>query len=119
MVLPGGGCGTTAQHCGMHAPGKVRGPGAPLMLSTIAMCLLGASVLGFGRRGRRSTELRPERDVVGLDLGYFMIAFGLTVIAGVWHLRALHWALAGALVVVVNFVADLLYAWLDPRIQLA
>jgi len=27
--------------------------------------------------------------------------------------------LAGALVVVVNFVADLLYAWLDPRIQLA
>jgi len=77
--------------------------GAPLMLSTIAMCLLGASVLGFGRRGRRSKELRPERDVVELDLGYFMIAFGLTVIAGVWHLRALHWALAGALVVGYGF----------------
>jgi cation:H+ antiporter len=77
--------------------------GAPLMLSTIAMCLLGASVLGFGRRGRRSSELRPERDVVGLDLGYFMVAFSLTVIAGIWHVRALHWALAGALVVGYGF----------------
>jgi peptide/nickel transport system permease protein len=27
--------------------------------------------------------------------------------------------LAGALVVIVNFVSDVLYAWLDPRIQLA
>src|SRR5438309_10289528 len=42
--------------------------GAPFMLSTLAMFILGMSVLIFARGGRRSTELGGHRRVLLQDL---------------------------------------------------
>ena len=77
--------------------------GAPFMLSTMAMCLLGTSVLVFSRRGRRSSDLSPARHVVSQDLGYFLAMYSLALIAGLWHFKLYKWTLAAVLVVGYGF----------------
>lgn len=73
--------------------------GAPLMLSTLALALSGASGLAFaGRRGGDST-LRPRPDVVGMDLSFFLPMYAAAVIAGLAHLEVLRWVVAGLLVI--------------------
>ena len=56
--------------------------GAPLMLSTLAMFVLGASLLVFSRGGRRGTRLRAEASVVGNDLAFFVGMYSMAVLAG-------------------------------------
>lgn len=73
--------------------------GAPLMLSTLAMFVLGTSLLVFSRGDRRGTRLLAEASVVGNDLAFFVGMFGLAVLAGVLDVRALNWVLAPALLV--------------------
>jgi len=86
-----------------HPSGKSIGIGAilgaPFMLSTLAMFVLGVSVLIFARGGRRSTDLRGDRRVLLQDLGYFLVMYALALIAGLWHVRLFKWLLAGALLV--------------------
>jgi cation:H+ antiporter len=71
--------------------------GAPFMLSTLAMFILGVSVLIFARGGRRSTDLGGNRRVLLQDLGYFLAMYTLAVVAGVFHHSWFRWSLAGAL----------------------
>lgn len=52
--------------------------GAPLLLSTLAMLLIG--IFAAHRRGW-SGELRPERSGLNRDLSWFLLAFGLSAIA--------------------------------------
>jgi len=52
--------------------------GAPLMLSTIAFCLMG---LFAGRKRGWSDALRPERTGLTRDLSWFLMVFGLATIA--------------------------------------
>jgi cation:H+ antiporter len=73
--------------------------GAPFMLSTLAMFVLGVSVLIFARNGRRSTDLRGDRRVLLQDLGYFLGMYTLALVAGLWHVRWFKWLLAAALLV--------------------
>lgn len=73
--------------------------GAPFMLSTLAMFVLGVSVLIFARAGRRAIELRGDRRVLLQDLGYFLVMYALALVAGLWHERWFKWLLAVALVV--------------------
>ena len=84
-----------------HASGKSIGIGAilgaPFMLSTLAMFVLGVSVLIFARGGRRSTDLRGDRRVLLQDLGYFLAMYSLALLAGLWHVRWFKWLLAAAL----------------------
>jgi cation:H+ antiporter len=71
--------------------------GAPFMLTTLAMFVTGSAVLMFSRGGRRSTELAGDRRVLRQDLGYFLVMYGLALIAGLLAIRPLDWALAVAL----------------------
>ena len=73
--------------------------GAPFMLSTLAMFVLGASLVGFARGGGRGTRLLAEAAVVRQDLAFFIGMYGLGVLAGVLHVRAVRWALAPLLLV--------------------
>lgn len=73
--------------------------GAPFMLTTLAMFVLGVAVLLFARGGRRSTDLRGDRRVLLQDLGYFLVMYLLGVLAGVFHPQWYRWALAVALMV--------------------
>ena len=73
--------------------------GAPFMLTTLAMFVLGVAVLIFSRGGRRSKELDGEDTVIGQDLGYFLAMYTLAVIAGLIHVKVLHYALAVGLMI--------------------
>jgi cation:H+ antiporter len=73
--------------------------GAPFMLTTLAMFVVGVAVLVFARGGRRSTDLHGERRVLLQDLGYFLVMFTLAVVAGLFHVTWFKWALAVALMV--------------------
>jgi len=89
-----------------HASGEEIGIGAilgaPFMLTTLAMFVVGSAVLLFARGGRRSTDLDADPGVLRQDLGYFLCMYALAAGAGLVHVRALHWALA--LVLVVGYV---------------
>jgi cation:H+ antiporter len=73
--------------------------GAPFMLSTLAMFVLGVAVLIFARGDRRSTDLHGDRRVLLQDLGYFLAMYTLALAAGLLHVKRFNWALAVALVV--------------------
>ena len=73
--------------------------GAPFMLTTLAMFVLGLSALIFSRGGRRSTDLRGDRRVLLMDLGYFLGMYALATVAGVFHPRWFKWGLAVTLLV--------------------
>jgi cation:H+ antiporter len=77
--------------------------GAPLMLTTLAMFVLGVAVLGFARQGRRSARVLGDPTVLRHDLGYFLAMYALALAAGVIHLRAFKWTLAVVLVVGYGF----------------
>lgn len=73
--------------------------GAPFMLTTLAMFVVGLSVLVFSRGGRRPTDLHGNRRVILQDLGYFLAMYSLAVVTGVIHVGWLRWALAAVLLV--------------------
>jgi cation:H+ antiporter len=77
--------------------------GAPLLLTTLAMFVLGVAVLLLARGGRRSTDLRGDRQVILHDLGYFLVMYTLAVVAGVFHPTWFRWILAGVLIVGYGF----------------
>jgi cation:H+ antiporter len=86
-----------------HASGEEIGVGAilgaPFMLTTLAMLVIGVAVLVNARGGKRSLELEGDGGVLRQDLGYFLVMYGLAVGAGLVHVRVLHWALAAVLLV--------------------
>jgi cation:H+ antiporter len=94
-----------------HAAGEEIGIGAilgaPFMLTTLAMFVLGAATLLFARRRGRPTDLAGDETLLRRDLGYFLVMYALASAAGLVHVLVLHWALA--LVLVVG------YAWYVRR----
>lgn len=73
--------------------------GAPLMLTTLAMFALGVSVVVFSSLGRRSRDLVHDPSVLGNDLGYFLVMYSLACAVGIFHVKALHVAVAGGLLI--------------------
>jgi cation:H+ antiporter len=59
--------------------------GAPLMLTTLAMFILGVATLIFARNGGRSIRITGDRRVLLQDLGYFLVMYVLAVVAGLFH----------------------------------
>ena len=76
--------------------------GAPFMLTTLAMVVIGVAVLLAARGGRRSTDLRFDAAVLRQDLGYFLVMYALAVIAGLLHSKPVDYALV--IVLVVGYV---------------
>jgi cation:H+ antiporter len=73
--------------------------GAPFMLSTLAMFVLGVSLVIYSRGGRRETKMLAEASVIRQDLGFFVVMYATAVVAGIVHARPFRWALAPALVI--------------------
>lgn len=73
--------------------------GAPLMLTTLAMFVLGLSVLGFARFGHRTSRIRMDAAVPTLDLAFFLGLFTLAIVAGLVRVKAFNFVLAALLVV--------------------
>jgi cation:H+ antiporter len=53
--------------------------GAPFMLSTLAMFVTGIAVVYFARRGRRGTDMRVNTRVLGRDVGFFIVGYGIAI----------------------------------------
>ncbi len=57
--------------------------GAPFLLTTLAMFVVGASVLGFSGRRENGREVTIDRNVTGHDTKYFLICFTVAAGAGI------------------------------------
>jgi cation:H+ antiporter len=86
-----------------HASGEEIGIGAilgaPFMLTTLAMFVIAVAVFTYSRLNGRTLELRGNAEVLRQDLGYFLVMYAFAMVAGLIHVRPLHWALSVVLVV--------------------
>ena len=62
-----------------HAIGVGAILGAPFMLSTLAMFVTGVAILIFARRGRRGTGMRINVGVLGRDVAFFLVGYGIAI----------------------------------------
>ena len=53
--------------------------GAPFMLSTLAMFVTGTAIVIYSRRGRRTTDMRVNVKVLGRDVAFFMVGYGIAI----------------------------------------
>ncbi len=56
--------------------------GAPFLLATLAMGLVGLTAYGYRRRRRQGTELTAHVPTLDRDLAFFMVFFGLALALG-------------------------------------
>ena len=84
-----------------HAVGVGAILGAPFMLSTLAMFVTGTAVVIFARRGRRTTDMRVNTGVLGRDVGFFIVGYGVAIGTAFLpqELAWLKWVAAAALFV--------------------
>lgn len=61
--------------------------GAPLMLSTVAMCVTGAAIFIFSARGLRTQSVDVDHRVIGRDIANFFLVYILAVGLSFVHLR--------------------------------
>ena len=62
--------------------------GAPFLLSTLAMFVVGASILGYRRRREAGTTVDVDDAVIGRDVGFFLVAFAVAAAVGLVDLPA-------------------------------
>ncbi len=79
--------------------------GAPFLLATIAMALVGISALIFRGRREQGTRLAADIETLDRDLVFFLIFFAVGILAGVVAPEAMHVPLA-----IVFALAYLVYA---------
>jgi cation:H+ antiporter len=53
--------------------------GAPFMLSTLAMFVTGTAIVIYTRRGRRTTDMRVNTGVLGRDVMFFIVGYGVAI----------------------------------------
>jgi cation:H+ antiporter len=73
--------------------------GAPFMLSTLAICVCGISVVIFTLTKRRTLVVRYNRKIMRRDLLYFLIAYAIAVLVGIVDIGPFRYAIAVLLVV--------------------
>ena len=73
-VLVGGTATQSAQAVGVGAI-----LGAPFMLSTLAMFVTGIAIVIFARRGRRTTAMRVNTGILGRDVAFFVVGYGVAI----------------------------------------
>jgi len=68
--------------------------GAPFMLATIAMALMGIAALGFSRRRPQGAVLRLHRGIVRRDLTFFLFLLSVALVLGLGTPDAFRYAVA-------------------------
>lgn len=76
--------------------------GAPFMLATLAMFVVGVSALAFRRRREQGSVLRIDDATIGRDMGFFLVFFALAAGVGLVDLP-LYLKLVAALVLVLGY----------------
>jgi len=86
--------------------------GAPFMLAALTLPLAGAAVLVLAALRRRDGRLRVNPTLAKLDLGYFIIAYGLAIACALTPHALVRYAVAGALVALYGH-----YVWRLNRLD--
>src|SRR5215208_3977830 len=73
-VIVGGEVNETAQAVGVGAI-----LGAPFMLSTLAMFVTGVAIVWYAWRGRRAIPMRVSPTILGRDVGFFILGYGIAI----------------------------------------
>ena len=73
--------------------------GAPFMLSTLAMFVTGMALVIFHHTNGRDINPRVNPLIISRDLGFFLLFYLAAVIAGLIHVRPLHWVLVVCLLI--------------------
>ncbi|MFB6079905.1 MAG: sodium:calcium antiporter [Haloferacaceae archaeon] len=73
--------------------------GAPFMLATIAMFLVGSSVLYFRNRRQSGAEMRFDAASTRRDLAFFLVGYTLAFVAALVHAESVSLLIGGGLVV--------------------
>jgi cation:H+ antiporter len=60
--------------------------GAPFMLSTLALFVVGASALVYRRRRSQGRTLAVDEETIARDVGYFLVFFALAAVVGIVEL---------------------------------
>jgi cation:H+ antiporter len=76
--------------------------GAPFMLATLAMFVVGVSALVFRRRRDQGTALRVDAATIGRDVGFFLVFFAVAACVGLVDLP-LYSKVVVALVLVLGY----------------
>lgn len=85
------------QTSGQVATGAIIG--APFLLGTLAMALVGISALGFRRRREQGSDLRLHQESTRRDLLVFLVFLGIALVLGLVGPQWLRYAAAAAFVV--------------------
>jgi cation:H+ antiporter len=76
--------------------------GAPFMLATLALFVVGISAVGFRRRRQQGAGLRIDEATIGRDMGFFLVFFALAAGVGLLELPIYLKAVA-ALVLILGY----------------
>jgi cation:H+ antiporter len=73
--------------------------GAPFMLSTLAIFVCGMSVVIFSLTKRRTIHVRYNRKIMRRDLAYFLVAYTIAVVCGLFDIGFFRYVVAVLLIV--------------------
>ena len=65
--------------------------GAPFMLATLTLPLVGSGIYYFAKRGKRSNRIHLNFEEIGVDLKYFLVSFSLAIAASAVENRLTHY----------------------------
>jgi cation:H+ antiporter len=68
--------------------------GAPFMLATVAMALMGVAAVAFSRRRDQGAAVRLHRGIVRRDLAFFLVPFAAVLLLGLGAPHVLRYAAA-------------------------
>jgi cation:H+ antiporter len=72
--------------------------GAPFMLATVAMALVGITALAFSGRRTQGRALEIHRPTLRRDLVFFLVLFVAALLLGIWGAEPLHYVAAALFV---------------------
>jgi cation:H+ antiporter len=76
-ALAGGSTGSASSEIGVGAI-----LGAPFLLATLAMFVVGVATLGFRNRRENGTDIKIDKGTTRRDMGFFLVCFALAAGAG-------------------------------------
>ena len=84
--------------------------GAPFMLSTLAIFVCGSAVLVGFLLKRRKITIEYNRGIMKRDLSFFLVAYAVAVLAGMFHIGPFRYAVAAGLIVGYGFYVKRTFA---------
>jgi cation:H+ antiporter len=84
--------------------------GAPFMLSTLALLVCGLALLAGVLLKRRTIQIQYNKAIMKRDLGFFLVAYAVAALAGIFDVGPFRYVVAAGLVVGYGFYVKRTFA---------